>query len=141
MEQEKIPYIFIGFDLRTINIKKNQNEKLKELRIGVASSDFDKNSNTLSIAIKVELDYEENKNNELIYASGFRLFDNDMIKVAVGNDKKYNEFIPMYVSSVFPFIRENIATITKDMGKQIVLPTVDCRMFNLEEEIILTNEE
>lgn len=134
---DQIPYMYLGFDIRKISFQKNQNEEFTELRISVDSQNFDKESNIYAFAVKIEIDYEESKNNELIYASGFQLFDEDVIK-NIEKDEESSNYLSVFLSIVIPFIRESIVSITKDAGKIVMMPTLDCRMISFDETLVLT---
>jgi len=135
---ENKPYTYLGFNLWKISLEKSQKEELREIRIDIPK--FSCDDDILSIVIKVEIDYTESKKNELFYLAGFRIKDNDLKQDLNIEDCK-NKYIPLFVRIVYPFIRESVATITKDSGGGIMLPIIDCEDFSFDNVIILTAKE
>lgn len=132
-------FLFLGFNLRKVLFNKNQDELLKEVRISICDTIYDADNSTFSLGLKVEIEYEKNKDNEFLYAAGFVINDDDMAsKLNIKDDA--NQIIPIFVASVFPFIRQNILSITNDTSEPVNLPTIDCRMISIENTLILTKE-
>lgn len=137
---ENRPYIYLGFNLWKVALEKKRQEALRELRIDIPQFSYDANDMVLSMVIRVEIDYSESKDNELLYIAGFQIND-DELKRDLSLDDKKNEYIPVFVRIVFPFIRENVATMTKDMGEAIMLPIIDCQEISYENVLVLEVKE
>lgn len=131
------PYVFLGFDIRKIQFQKSQQEELTEVRISVNSCKF--NSGIITLNIEIELDYDESKNNTILYSSGFKIEDKNL-EHELSNSKSINQYIPVFLRTVLPFIRENLMSITKDAGNPILLPTIDCEDISLDKVLILTSK-
>ena len=137
---ENRPYIYLGFNLFKISLEKQQRETLREIRISIPKFSYIEDNSVLSIVVKVEVDYSDSKNNELLYLAGFQIIDDELKKDLSLDDKK-NEYIPVFVRIVFPFIRENVATITKDTGNPIMLPIIDCQELSYDTVLVLEAKE
>lgn len=133
---ENRPYIYLGFNLWKAALEKKRQEVLRELRIDIPQFSYDANDMVLSMVIRVEIDYSESKDNKLLYIAGFQIND-DELKRDLSLDDKKNEYIPLFVRIVFPFIRENVATITKDTGNPIMLPIIDCQELSYDTVLVL----
>lgn len=137
---ENIPYKFLGYDLRKIQFEKNQTEELEEIRISVTTYNFDHKTNIVTIAIYIEIDYENSKGNHLIYSAGFEILDENL-KQELDNNKLKNDFVSLFLRTVFPFIRESLMSITKDTGNPVLLPTINCLDINLDKTLVLTTKD
>lgn len=137
---ENRPYIYLGFNLWKAALEKKRQEVLRELRIDIPQFSYDANDMVLSMVIRVEIDYSESKDNKLLYIAGFQIND-DELKRDLSLDDKKNEYIPLFVRIVFPFIRENVATITKDTGNPIMLPIIDCQELSYDTVLVLEAKE
>ena len=137
---ENRPYIYLGFNLWKAALEKKRQEVLRELRIDIPQFSYDANDMVLSMVIRVEIDYSESKDNKLLYITGFQIND-DELKRDLSLDDKKNEYIPLFVRIVFPFIRENVATITKDTGNPIMLPIIDCQELSYDTVLVLEAKE
>lgn len=134
---EKQPYEFLGFNLQKIQFEKDQTEKLTELRISVSSFYYDEESYIFSICICIELDYDISKENVLSYVSGFKIEDSE-VRNDVASEEKAEEYLPIFMSIVLPYIRSSITAITVDAGNVVILPTINCRMINMKETLVVS---
>lgn len=133
-------YTFLGFNLRSIKLSKEQDEKVKEIRISICGDGFNEENAVYSLALKIEIDYTKSLHNEVVYESGFLIHDTNLIDVLKeGKNKK--QHLSSFVSTLFPFVRQNLLAITNDTSEPINLPTIDCRMISLENTLLLSKEE
>lgn len=137
---ETTPYIFSGYHLVEIKLKKAQNENLNELRISMPGFHYDKEDEILSLTINVEIDYDLSKNNRFVYLAGFAITD-PKLRADLLSNQKNDIYVPLFLSVVLPFIRENLMSITKDTGATVLLPTIDCHMITLNNTLVLTPAE
>lgn len=135
-------YEFLGFHLVHIVYDFEQDEKVTQIRLGLKSINYDKGKNVLTLFPYIQIDGERNKNNSFEYVAGFVINDEEIRAAFIKEENETIEaFLPIFYASLFPFIRENIFSITKDTPNSIKLPTVDCRQFNLNKDLVLTPTE
>lgn len=143
MEQKDIlepSFLFLGFNLRKVSFNKLQDELLKEVRISICDTKYNKNDAVFSLGLKVEIEYEKNKDNEFLYAAGFSINDNELVE-KLNSKVDSNQVMTLFIASLFPFIRQNILSITNDTSEPINLPTIDCRMISIENTLVLSKEQ
>lgn len=137
---DKAPYVFLGFQLREISFEKKITEDLNEVRISIPMFAYNPEEEILSVGIEVEIDYDESKQNRVLYTSGFQIIHDDL-KQDLLDQEKHDEYLPLFLRTVLPFVRENLCSITKDAGTVVMLPTIDCEDITLENTMILTVRE
>lgn len=129
-------YKFLGFHLVEINFSCVLESSINEIRLNLESYNFNK-QNQVDIIANVEIDFENSKKNKFKYVAGYEI-ENKECPDSFNKEKDINEYLSLFFTSLFPFIRENISSVTKDSVNHILLPTIDCRAIPLQESLVLT---
>ena len=124
-------YNFLGYRLSEIKYVNKTNKDNSYISIVVCDDNFNDINNQYSISIRVSTDFEEEES-YFIFHAGFLINDIEWYSKIDKNMLK-----SIFLSIVFPFIREKIYTITSDMNTGLLIPTIDLRNVDCTNEIRL----
>lgn len=128
-------YNFLGYRLTEIHLNKYPGSEIKQIRLKI--EDFKLDKKTIHLISSVEIDYDDSKDNRFVFVSGYEIMDEQMEEVFENKDEgKVNEYLQLCYSSVYPFVRESVSSITRDTGNMVMLPIIDCRGISLQKSII-----
>lgn len=124
------PFIFLGYHLQQIIMKRIGKEEVEEIKLSITSAKYDKEKRIYSIVINTQVDFTESKNSLIEVLGGFKINDEEVLH---NTDSIHS----IFAATLYPYIRTALQTITTDDRPAIVLPTIDLRNLNLSNGISL----
>ncbi len=131
MDKNRPPFSFVGYHLEKINYCRIGDESIKQLDFSVSNFNFDTKNGFLVLDLLLKLTFE-NSESEFTFSAGYEINTN-----IIKNDEEINNMLPFVTSSVFPFIRTQVHSITNDSREPIYIPTLDLRGIEVTKGITL----
>lgn len=126
MEKNIPVYDFLGIKIINVNFTRTANTEIEYFNVKTYNRDFDAKSKIFSFFIELIIKYEEEEESKFVFAVAFKI--NDLEWKNKANDDILES---LFVSTVFPYIREKVSTITDDSRGRFVLPIIDLRSVSL----------
>ena len=123
----------IGYNCEEIRFKRKLGAKLNKITLSIPNKSFDTTSNILTLIFSVKLDFVDSKENFFRFTSGFKINNIEIL-----NDNFDQKYLPIFISSLFPYVRNYITTITNDSSNPVIIPTIDLRKINLNNSVELS---
>jgi len=121
-------YDLIGLKVLSINYSRESNTKIESFEIKILHHGMAENENVYSMILSLSLNFPEEVQTVFCFAAGFAI--NDM---KWKNDFPKDMLNSLFLSVVFPYIRQKVYAITDDSLGAVVLPVIDLRGKNLSE--------
>jgi len=102
----------------------------------IPDSDYDNVVNMHVSPIQFDMTFKDDENSQFIFNAGYKV--NDL--------KWYNQLTQeqvdaLFLSVLFPYVREKVNSLTNDYRGSINIPTIDLRQVDLKEGITFTKEQ
>lgn len=144
------PYQYIGTYINKLCLTKKQDSKIEKIKLSFDGYMFDVNSQKFVIGVEVSLDFNDSKDNSILFVSGFKISGEEEIKDLISLNETVDEsknlvlekWLPVLMRTIYPFIRERIFQLTIDLNEPIMLPIMDISLITrVNEAIELYTEE
>lgn len=132
-DEYNINSFMIGYYCSEISYQRELGEELHKITMEVASRDYDVETGIYSLEFQVIIDFSKSKENVFLFEAGFKIYDTN-----VPEDETDNTLLPIFVASLFPYVRNFITVITNDSESPVIIPTLDLRQINLSTKIELS---
>lgn len=123
------PFVFLGQQIQKVKFDRLGNEKIDEIRIKVASANFNEAKKIYSVILIAEIDFENSKGNIFQLLGGFQINDLNVLS-------NENMAVSMFSASLYPYLRSLILNVTADERRAIKLPSVDLRLLDLSRSLV-----
>jgi hypothetical protein len=124
-------YQFIGFKLLEAKLSRNTDGQLTSFSIQVNNNNYDKEQKICNSFTVVKLNFEGCDESKFTFLSGYKINDEEWFANLETENKN-----SIFLSVIFPFIREKIRNICDDSRGSFVMPIIDLRGLKLENEIV-----
>jgi len=140
------PYQYKGTYVNEINLKKRQDSRIEKFKLSFDGFMYDEANNNFIIGVNVGLDFQDSKDNTILFVSGFKINGeneiSEIIRLQSDDEKVKNEifekWLPILMRTIYPFIRERIFQLTMDCAEPVMLPIMDMSLItNINETIEL----
>lgn len=142
------PYSYLGYYIKSIKIDKTQTSKIKNVVISIDGFSLDEKKTTFVLGVKVSIEFDDTDKGEILFISGFEIIDEDgrkelaSINELDGEEKLKitTKWLPVFLRTLFPFIRERIHNLTSDCEQPVLLPTLDMTFLRADQSIEISRE-
>jgi len=129
----QVAYDLIGYSLNEAKFINKQKENTY-IGISVIADYFNKDNNEYSIIIRVTSDFADEES-YFVFQASYTINDLNYYNSLDKNMRK-----SIFFSTVFPFIREKIYSITSGSVPGLLIPTIDVRLINFDKELRLIKQ-
>lgn len=126
-------YQFLGFKIVRVDLNRETEGKVEKFSIQLADTYYNDKENIYTILINVKIVFEGCNETKFTFVSGYQIIDK---KWFVETEK--NVVDSLFISVVFPFIREKINNICDDSRGAFIIPIIDFRNINVNNEIVFS---
>jgi len=130
------PFTFLGYNLAKGTFSRTGSSPLNIIKIMVKAIKPVAGSNVLTFLISADLTFLNGDVWSLTYSSSFKIIDKEWTEKA----EEENVLLSVLFSSVFPFIRSSISSMSDDSYGRVDLPIIDLRNNDLSKGIVLKRE-
>ena len=133
MEKNNPVYNFVGLKFVSCEYYRVKDTEIDYFKIKTFNRNYNNENNLFSFLIDLRLKFENEEESKFTFAVAFII-----------NDKEWKESIPedtveaIFVSSIFPYVREKISSLTDDSRGRFTLPIIDLRTIKLSEGATFT---
>ena len=124
-------YQFIGYRLLKANFNRIQEGNIDYITIRNIQSEL-KNENTFILIVEILIKYENNESSTFVFDSCFKIND-----IKWFNELDGNLVNNLFISVIFPYIRQKIYEVTNDSRGGLQIPIVDLRNIDLTKGLKL----
>ena len=126
-------YDFLGFRLLSANYNRSMGKPVESIELKIMKSSFSPEDHIYSLLLSLKMICQNEDTSSFVFASGFLINE-----VAWKDSFAEGVLDSLFVSVVFPYIRQKIHAITDDTSGAIDLPILDLRGANLIDGAIFT---
>ena len=121
-------YDFIGYKLLNAAYSRKNKTSVEYFIVKTADSIFNEKLRIFEIFLEVTIKFIEDDISRFVFNAGFKINDLDW-----KNQLKDEVLESLFVSVVFPYVREKIFSITDDSRGAFILPIIDLRNVSLSK--------
>ena len=121
-------YDFIGYKLLNAAYSRKNKTPVEYFIVKTADSIFNEKLRISEIFLEVTIKFIEDDISRFVFNAGFKINDLDW-----KNQLKDEVLESLFVSVVFPYVREKIFSITDDSRGAFILPIIDLRNVSLSK--------
>jgi preprotein translocase subunit SecB len=121
-------YDFIGYKLLNATYSRIKITPVEYFIVKIVNSIYNEKTGLFEIFLEVTIKFIEDDVSSFYFSACFRINDLDW-----KNQLKDEVLESLFVSVVFPFVREKIHSITDDSRGAFILPTIDLRNVSLSK--------
>ncbi len=124
-------YDFLGYKILKIKLNREKDGDIENFSVQVIKGEYNANEQIYNCLIRVKLQFENCEKSEILFLSGYKIYDNEWF-LKLEETNKNN----MFFSIAFPYIREKINSICDDCRNPFRIPVIDLRQLNVNNEIL-----
>ena len=123
-------YLFIGYRLTEVSLNRITNDSLDSFGIKLIESEYNEENELYIITSQFNMEFENNDESYFIFDAAFQINDTNWLSSMT--KKQINSLL---FSSVFPYIRQKIHSLTDDYRGSVDIPTMDLRQVDLSDGV------
>jgi hypothetical protein len=128
-------YFFLGFRLLEATYKHRNDDTLTSFGIKIVESLLDKKNRDHALTIQFNMTIGKNEESTFIFNSGYQINDFEWY-----NSLAKEQIDALFLSVLFPYVREKVYSLTNDYRGNIDIPIIDLRHADLTEGAIFEKE-
>ena len=124
-------YLFLGFRLLEVNYFRKEDNALESFGFHIIDSHFNQKNEVYSMTIRFHLKFSGDEESYFIFNTAFNIIDIEWY-----NNQPENQIKGLFLSVVFPYIREKVFSLSHDYRNSVEIPTLDLRGLDLKDAVI-----